>query len=202
MRKLTSLSVAFIVAAGVMIAAPATAATEISNGVACSKLGVVKMVSGSKYKCATHPLLTNSKRIWLSIDCLNAAAAYKVAVKSESEISSALAAQIPIIELGIASENTIKAEIQIKLDSANLSLTATMEKLAAAKTAAAKRILTTAVNSWKAAVRAYTSTINSKVNSIRRLEAAKLLAVNQPIQLKDAVADTKENAKLICTKGL
>ena len=202
MRKLTSISVAFIVAAGAMVAAPATAATTISNGVACTKLGVVKSVSGSKYKCATNPLLTSKKRVWLTIDCLNSAVAYKKALKSALEISSALAAQIPIIDLGIAKETADKAELQIKLDSANLSLTAIKDKLAVAKTAVAKRTLTSAVTSWTSAVRAYTGAINSTIANIRKLEAAKLLAINQPIQLKDAVTDTRENARLICTKGL
>ena len=202
MRKLTSISAAFIVAAGVMAAAPATAATTISNGVACTKLGVVKTVSGSKYKCATNPLLTSTKRVWLTIDCLNSAAAYKKALKSASEISSALAAQIPVIDLGIAKEIANKAELQIKLDNANLGLIAAKEKLALAKTAVGKRTLTSAVNSWTSAIRAYTAAINSTVANIRKLEAAKLLAINQPLQLKDAVADTKANARLICTKGL
>ena len=202
MRKLTSISAAFIVAAGVMVAAPATAATTISNGVACTKLGVVKKVSGSKYKCATNPLVTSKKRVWLTIDCLNSAVAYKKALKSALEISAALAAQIPIIDLGIAKEMADKAELQIKLDSANLSLTAIKEKLALAKTTVAKRTLTSAVTSWTSAVRAYTAAINSTVANIRKLEAAKLLAINQPLQLKDAVADTKANARLICTKGL
>ena len=244
MRKLTSKSVALIVAAGVMIAAPATAATTISNGVACTKLGVVKTVSGSKYKCATNPLSTSTKRVWLSIDCLNAASAYIKALKSVSEVSSALAAQIPVIDLGIAKQIANKAELQIKLDSTNLrlttanlrlttanarltaantKLTTARAKLAAAITEANKKLLTTAVGSattavgfattavglatttvgsWTTAVRAYTSRINSIAVDIRNLEAAKLLAMNQPAQLKVDVADTKANARLICTKGL
>ena len=64
------------------------------------------------------------------------------------------------------------------------------------------QMLTSAVTSWTSAVRAYTGAINSTVANIRKLEAAKLLAINQPLQLKDAVADTMANAKLICTKGL
>ena len=237
MRKLTSISVALIVAAGVMFAAPATAATTISNGVACTKLGAVKTVSGSKYKCAKNPMSTSSKRVWLTIDCLKSATAYSKALKRVAEVSSALAAQIPIIDLGIAKQIANKAEIQIKLDSTNLRLTtanaklitanaklaAAKAKLAAAISEANKKLLTTAVGSattsvgfattavglatttvgsWTTAVRAYTSRINSIAVNISKLEAAKLLATNQPAQLKVDVADTKANARLICTKGL
>ena len=237
MRKLTSISVALIVAAGVMFAAPATAATTISNGVACTKLGAVKTVSGSKYKCAKNPMSTSSKRVWLTIDCLKSATAYSKALKRVAEVSSALAAQIPIIDLGIAKQIANKAEIQIKLDSTNLRLTtanaklitanaklaAAKAKLAAAISEANKKLLTTAVGSattsvgfattavglatttvgsWTTAVRAYTSGINSITVNISKLEAAKLLATNQPAQLKVDVADTKANARLICTKGL
>ena len=201
MRKLTSISVALVVAAGVMMAAPATAATKISNGVACKKLNAKTSVNGSKYKCATNPLSTSKKLTWLSIDCIASATAYVKAQQASSKITAELATQIPVIDLGIANEITNKAEIQIKLDNANLRLEAAKVKLAAAKTDASKRILTTAVNSWTSAVRAYTSKINNIAINIRKLEAAKLLAINQPAQLKADVADTRANAKLICTKG-
>ena len=121
--------------------------------------------------------------------------------KAASEISAQLAAQIPVIDLGIANEITNKAEIQTKVDDANLRLEAAKVKLAAAKTDAAKKSLTAAVNSWTAAVRAYTSKINSIALNIRKLEAAKLLAINKPVQLAADVADAKAGAQLLCTKG-
>jgi hypothetical protein len=45
-RKIASLSVALIVAGGVMIAVPADAAAKISNGVACKKSGQTTKTSG------------------------------------------------------------------------------------------------------------------------------------------------------------
>ncbi|NDA45316.1 MAG: hypothetical protein EBX89_04910, partial [Actinobacteria bacterium] len=76
MRKLASLTLALVVAGGVMIAAPATAATKISNGVTCTKLNQTTTVSGSRYRCAKNPMSTSTKLTWLSLDCLNSAAAY------------------------------------------------------------------------------------------------------------------------------
>ena len=58
MRKLASLTLALVVAGGVMIATPASAAAKISNGAACTKLNATTTVSGSKYKCAKNPLTT------------------------------------------------------------------------------------------------------------------------------------------------
>mgnify|MGYP000735796561 CR=1 FL=1 len=52
-------------------AVPATAATKVSNGVACSKAGATTKVSGSSYRCAKNPLVKNSKLTWLSLDCVS-----------------------------------------------------------------------------------------------------------------------------------
>ncbi len=48
-RKIASLSVALVVAGGVMIAVPADAAVKISNGVACKKSGQTTKTSSGKY---------------------------------------------------------------------------------------------------------------------------------------------------------
>lgn len=64
-----------------------------------------------------------------------------------------------------------------------------------------KKSLTAAVASWTAAVRAYTSKINAITLSIKKLESSKLVATSQPAVLKADIENTKENAKLICTKG-
>jgi len=200
-RKIASISVALIVAGGVMVAAPADAATKISNGVACTKSGATTKTSGGTYRCTKNPLVTNSKLTWLSLDCLTAATD---AVKSEKASVATLAnfkAQLPVIDLGITTETANKAEIQTKLDDANLRLTAAQAKLAAAKTDADKKLLTTAVGSWTSATRAYASKIRNIDITIRKLEAAKLVAVNKPNELAANIADAKASAKLICTKG-
>jgi len=201
MRKLAAVGVTIIFASGVLTAAPATAA-PISNGVTCTKSGASTTVSGRKYKCAKNPLSTSTKLTWLSNDCLLSANGYVKAKNSSAAISANYTAQIPVIDLGIANEITNKAEIQVKLDESNIRLTAAQAKLAAAKSDADKKILTTALGSWTSAVRAYTSKINAITATIRKLEASKAVAVSKPVELAASIADSKSTALLICTKGL
>ena len=200
-RKIASLSVALIVAGGVMVAVPAQAAAKISNGVACTKSGATTKTSGGTYKCAKNPLVTNSKLTWLSLDCVTAATDAVKAEKSAITTAANFKAQLPVIELGITTETANKAEIQVKLDAATLRLTAAQAKLAAAKTDADKRLLTTAVSSWTSATRAYASKIRNIDLTIKKLEAAKLAATNKPAELASNVTNARDSAKLICTKG-
>jgi len=201
MRKLASLALALVVAGGVMIATPASAAAKVSNGVACTKLNATTTVSGSKYKCAKNPLTTSSKLTWLSLDCINSAAAFVKSQKDSVVLTANLTAQIPVIELGITTEAANKVETQKKLDVTSARLTAAQAKLAAATSAADKKAYTSAVSAWTSAVRLYTSQVNKITLNIRKLEAAKLAATTQPAQLKADVDNTKANAQLICTKG-
>ena len=200
-RKIASLSVALIVAGGVMVAVPAQAAAKISNGVACKKSGSTTKTSGGTYKCAKNPLVTNSKLTWLSLDCVTAATDAVKAEKSAITTAANFKAQLPVIDLGITTETANKAEIQVKLDAATLRLTAAQAKLAAAKTDADKRLLTTAVSSWTSATRAYASKIRNIDLTIKKLEAAKLAATNKPAELASNVTNARDSAKLICTKG-
>ena len=201
LRKIATLSIALFVACGVLTSVPADAATKISNGVACTKAGATTKVSTTTYKCAKNPLLTSTKLVWLSADCLSAA---NDAVKSQNEAAKTIADfknQIPIIDAGIASENTNKLEIQAKLDEANKRLVGAQAKLAAATTDAEKKILTAAVTSWTSATRAYASKIRGIDLTIRKLESAKLLATNKPNELAANIANARDSAKLICTSG-
>ena len=201
MRKLASLTLTLVVAGGVMIATPATAAVKISNGVACKKLNQTTTVSGSKYKCAKNPLSTSAKLTWLSLDCLNSANGYVKAQKESVDIIEKLAAQIPVIEAGIAAENASKVEMQKKIDETTLRLNEAKAKLSAATRDADKKTLTSAVGAWTSAGRSYTTALNKINLSVKKLEAAKLTAINQPTALKADLANTKSNAQLICTKG-
>ena len=200
-RRIASLSVALVVAGGVLIAVPADAAVKISNGVACKKSGQTTKTSGGTYRCAKNPLVSSTKLTWLSLDCLTAA---NDAVKARTASITTIAnfkAQLPVIDLGITTETANKAEIQVKLDEANKRLVAAQAKLAAATTDADKKILTTAVGSWTSAARAYSSKIRNIDLTIKKLESAKLVATNKPTELAANVADARESAKLICTKG-
>jgi hypothetical protein len=201
-RKIASLSVALIVAGGVMVAVPAQAATKVSNGVACTKSGSTTKVGKVTYKCAKNPLMSSTKLTWLTVDCLTTANAAVKAQRTAATTAAKFKAQIPVIELGITTEIANRAEVQVKLDAATLRLTGAQAKLAAAKTDADKRLLTTAVGSWTSATRAYGSKIRSIDQLIKRLEAAKLVAINKPAELASNVNSARENAKLICYKGL
>jgi len=201
LRKIASLSVALVVAGGILVAAPAEAAAKISNGVACTKSGSTTKTSGGTYKCAKNPLVTNSKLTWLSLDCVTAANDAVKAQKEAVTTTENFKAQLPVIELGITTETANKAEIQVKLDAATLRLTAAQAKLAGAKTDADKRLLTTAVSSWTSATRAYASKIRNIDITIKKLEAAKLAGTNKPAELASNVANARDSAKLICTKG-
>ena len=201
LRKFTSISVALIVAGGVMVAVPAQAATKISNGVACTKSGATTKTSGGTYKCAKNPLTTSTKLTWLSMDCLTSANDAIKGQKAAVTTNANFKAQIPVIDLGITTETANRAEIQKKLDDANARLIAADALLKAAKTDADKKLLTTAVTSWTSATRAYASKIRSIDLTLKKLQAAKLVATNKPVELAANVADARESAKLICTKG-
>lgn len=201
-RKIASISVALVVAGGVMIAVPADAAVKISNGVACKKSGQTTKTSFGTYRCAKNPLVSSKKLTWLSLDCLSAATGAVKAGKDALVTAANFTAQLPVIDLGITTETANRAEIQAKLDEATRRQVAAQAKLVAAKTDADKRILTTAVASWTSATRAYASKIRNIDLTIKKLEAAKLAAVNKPAELTSNVANTRESAKLICTKGL
>jgi hypothetical protein len=200
-RKIASLSVALIVAGGVMVATPADAATKISNGVACKKTGQTSKTSLGTYRCGRNPLSTSKKLVWLSIECIEAA---NGAIKSASTATATAAqfkAQIPVIDLGIAAENANKVENQTKLEDSKVRLELAKAKLATA-TEGTKKTYTSAVASWTSAIRAYESNIRRIDVAIKKLEAAKLVAVNKPAELAANVADSRETAKLICTTGL
>lgn len=200
-RKIASLSVALVVAGGVMIAVPADAATKISNGVACKKSGQTTKTSGGTYRCTTNPLTSSKRLTWLSLDCVSAAKDAVSAQKAAVTTAANFKTQLPVIELGITTETANKAETQSKLDEANKRLIAAQAKLSAATSPADKKALTSAVTSWTSATRAYSSKIRNIDITIKRLEAAKLVATNKPAELAANVADARESAKLICTKG-
>ena len=214
MRKFSLLSVVLLVAAGIFTAGPATAA-PIANGVSCAKSGASATVSGRKYKCTTNPLSTSVKLTWLSNDCIVAANNYLKAKTTAATISANYSAQIPVIDLGIASENTNMAAIQVKLDTATareaaakvkfaavLLLPVPADPVAALQLVKVKKAFSDAVGSWTSAIRAYSSKINSTTSTIRKLEASKLIAMNKPTELAAGLASTKSTAQLICTKGL
>ena len=201
-RKIASLSVALIVAGGVMIAVPADAAVKISNGVACKKSGQTTKTSLGSYRCSTNPLTTSKKLTWLSIDCL-AAANGAVKAASDAVVTAAkFKEQIPVIDLGIAAQNLKITEIQGKIVTSTERLAGANLKLAEENIPAAKRVLETAVRSWTSAIRAYNSELRRLELDVKKLESAKLTAQSKPTELAANVQDIRATARLICTRGL
>ena len=200
-RKIASLSVALVVAGGVMIAVPADAAVKISNGVACKKSGQTTKTSGGTYRCSKNPLVSSTKLTWLSLDCLAAAndavAAQKASVKTNADFK----AQIPVIDLSLQEQKAVLATIQTKLNDANTRLPLAQAKVTSAKTPADKLEFEKAVRLWTSASRAYASQVRQVESAIKRLEAARLSAVNKPAELASSIADARASAKLICTTG-
>lgn len=200
-RKVASLSVAIIVAGGVMIASPAQAAVKVSNGVACTKSRATTKTDLGSYKCGKNPLSTSTKLVWLNLECI-AASNSAVKARAAAVITKAnFSAQIPVIELGITTETANKAELQTKLDETTLRLAGAQAKLAAAKTDADKKTLTAAVGSWTSATRVYASKVRLIDLTIKKLQAAMLVATSKPTQLDSSIKNSLDTAKLICAKG-
>ena len=214
MRKFASVSVAFILVAGFVTAAPASAAA-ISNGVACKKLNQSTTVGGRKYKCAKNPLTTSKKLTWLSNDCLVSANGYIKSKNSYVAFLAENAAAISEIDLKITAANASITELQLKLDKSTLRLPEIRAQLAAAllipvpadplqaaKLDTAKKDLASAIGLLTAQNRAQTSQINLITSSVRRLQTSKTTTESQPTLLTASIADSKSTAVMICTKGL
>ena len=64
-RKVLVVAGAAALVAASLTAVPASAATKVSNGVACNKAGATTKVSGSSYRCAKNPLAVSYTHLTL-----------------------------------------------------------------------------------------------------------------------------------------
>jgi hypothetical protein len=186
-------------------AVPATAATKVSNGVACKKSGATTKVSGSTYRCAKNPIIKNSKLTWLSADCLNTAATYANGVKALPKIKDATDATVAKLDQDIAKQiletekaNILIPEYQAKITVINTALVPLKaDTVNLVKNKATIDKYNAAIRSYEAAIKAYTTV--GKQND--RSERAKGQAISQYESSKMDVQTTLSMAKLICTKG-
>ena len=186
-------------------AVPASAATKVSNGVACSKVGATTKVSGSSYRCAKNPLVKNSKLTWLSLDCLNTATTYNKSVANLPKIKAATDATIAKLDEDIVAQaievekaNKLIPEYQAKIATINTALTALKADTAnLAKNKATIDKYTSAIKSYEAAIKAY-GTVGKQTE---RSEKAKEQALSQYESSKTDIETTLGMAKLICSKG-
>jgi hypothetical protein len=186
-------------------AVPATAATKVSNGVACKKSGATTKVRGSTYRCAKNPIIKNSKLTWLSADCLNTAATYANGVKALPKIKDATDATVAKLDQDIAKQiletekaNLLIPEYQAKITVINTALVPLKaDTVNLVKNKATIDKYNAAIRNYEAAIKAYTTI--GKQND--RSEKAKGQAVSQYENSKMDVQTTLSMAKLICAKG-
>ena len=186
-------------------AVPASAATKVSNGVACKKSGQTTKVSGSSYRCAKNPLVKNSKLTWLSLDCINTANTYKKAVANLPKIKAATDETVAKLDADMAKQalvtekaNKLIPEYQAKIATINTALVALRADTAnLTKNKATIDKYAAAVRSYEAAIKAY-STVGKQSD---RSERAKAQAVDQYENSKTDIETTLGMAKLICSKG-
>ena len=204
-RKVSvALLTSLVVLTGVTAPA-ASAATKVSNGVACSKANSTTTVGGYKYRCAKNPLVKNSKLTWLSLDCLNTANTYNKAVANLPKIKAATDETVAKLDADMAKQaietekaNKLIPEYQAKIATINTALTALRADTAnLTKNKATIDKYAAAVRSYEAAIKAY-STVGKQGD---RSERAKEQALSQYESSKTDIETTLGMAKLICSKG-
>ena len=204
-KVLVVLGTAALVAA-TTTAVPASAATKISNGVACKKAGATTKVGLNTYKCAKNAFVKNAKLTWLSLDCVNTTSTYlkgnanlpKIKLATDSTVAK-LDTEIVKQVAQVEKAKQVIPEYQAKIDTITAQLV--ILKADTANLIKNKKTIdsyTSAVRNYELAIRAYTTV--GKQND--RSKKARELALTQ---YTNSQADVKANldlAKLVCTKGL
>jgi DNA repair exonuclease SbcCD ATPase subunit len=204
-RKVLVAAGAAVLVAASLTAVPASAATKISNGVACKKAGATTKVSGSSYKCAKNPLVKNAKLTWLSMDCLKTADTYQKALANLPKIKAATDATITKLDADIITQqaeaekaNKLIPEYRAKIATINVELTrlnADTANLAKNKNTISK--YSSAIRNYEAAIKAY-ETVGKQTDRSQKLKGQ---AQSQYDSSKMDVDTTLEMAKIICSKG-
>ena len=204
-RKVLVAAGAAVLVAASLTAVPASAATKISNGVACKKAGATTKVSGSSYKCAKNPLVKNAKLTWLSMDCLKTADTYQKALANLPKIKAATDATITKLDADIITQqaeaekaNKLIPEYRAKIATINVELTrlnADTANLAKNKNTISK--YSSAIRNYEAAIKAY-ETVGKQTDRSQKLKGQ---AQAQYDSSKMDVDTTLSMAKIICSKG-
>lgn len=199
-RKVAITVLSAAVIAGGITAVPASAATKISNGVACSKVNATTTVSGYKYKCAKNPLVKNSKLTWLSAECLTAVGQYQAAIKAQADLAN-VADQTASLDAEYTAANATLTSTTAALDKARADVTKFQAMMNASTSAADKQKLATAISKLANAVLVLSGSKTKLAAQVKDLEAKKALLVSAPSQLKANASDAKASANLLCAKG-
>ena len=200
-RKVLAASTAAILVSLTLSVPASTAATKVSNGVPCTKAGTSTKVSGFTYRCAKNALVKNSKLTWLSVECLDSIKSYQGAVKAQSTLNSS-ADQIKLLTTQYESISAILVATTTALDNAKSAITKTQATMNATTDPTLKGKLAVEVRELADAIIKLTNSRLKLNNQVRDLDKERKLLTTAPQQLKNAAADAKSNANLLCTKGL
>jgi chromosome segregation ATPase len=133
LRKVSTLSIAGALIAGMLVSTPAYAA--VSNGSTCTVVNKTTKVSGFTYKCVTAVKSTvtldgtkttiylpaaktakNAKKYFLAVDCINETASYIKSTKELTALETSTAAALLGIDAQIAEQNAASANVQTQID--------------------------------------------------------------------------------------
>jgi len=133
LRKVSTLSIAGALIAGVLVSTPAYAA--VSNGSTCTVVNKTTKVSGFTYKCVTAVKSTvtldgtkttiflpatastkNAKKYYLAVDCITETASYIKSAKELTVLEAGTAKALIEIDAQIAEQVKASANVQIQID--------------------------------------------------------------------------------------
>ena len=133
LRKVSTLSIAGALIAGMLVSTPAYAA--VSNGSTCTVINKTTKVSGFTYKCVTAVKSTvtldgtnttiylpatattkNAKKYFLAVDCINESTSYLKSAKELAALETSTAAALLEIDAQIAAQNAASANVQTQID--------------------------------------------------------------------------------------
>jgi hypothetical protein len=199
-RKVTLSLLAAVLVAGTVTAVPASAATKISNGVACSKVNATTRVSGYSYRCAKNTLVKNSKLTWLSVECLAAIKSYNAALKARTDLAD-VATQTAELDKQLTVATEALTKTTTALDNAKVQINKSRTTLNVTTNAAEKLALSNAISKLANAILVLTASRSKLDTQVRDLIAKKALLASAPEQLEANVNDSKASATLLCAKG-
>jgi CTP synthase (UTP-ammonia lyase) len=199
-RKVSVALLSSIVVLTGVTAPTASAATKISNGVACSKANSTKTVSGYKYRCVKNPLVKNAKLTWLSFECLTATRQWQAATKAQQDLVN-VADQTAALDTEYVAATTALASTTAALEKARAQVTQFQAQMNAATNAADKQKFATAVSKLANAVLVLSGSRTKLAAQVKDLESKKALLQSAPEQLKANATDARASASLLCAKG-
>ena len=205
-RKVLVVLGAAVLVASTTTAVPATAATQISNGVSCKKANATTKVKGSTYRCAKNPLVKNAKLTWLISDCITTGNAYKKALANLPKIKAASDAAVAKLDADIAKSVSEVEKGKISIPEYQAKIEIIKAALIPAKADTANLVKNKdRIKRWERAILDYESAIKAFAEfpkHIDRTQKAKATALEQFTNSKSEVAMSLDLAQLICKKGL